>query len=512
MSEAIAPAAQGLTRQAFHGAGWSALANIGKLILSFASVAVLARLLGPSVYGLMGMATLVLAFLTNFRDLGTAAAIIQKPQVSNRLLSSLFWVNCALGIVLFAIGFWGAIPAAHFFRDPRIVNILRVISLSFCMTTIGTVPNALLARRMDFRSIAISDFSSAVIGYGVSIPCAFAGLGVWSLVFGNLANIATATGLYFFFSAWRPELEFDRQEVRSVARFSLNMAGFGVVNYFSRNADNVVVGRVLGSIPLGYYQMAYNLFLFPIQNISSVLSQVLNPSFAKIQFDNARFRSAYVRGCMLIGLITFPVMAGLGVVVKPFIYTIMGAKWAPVIPILTILVPVGLCQSIQTTAGQIYIAKGRTDWMFRWGLYGCAVLVTAFVIGVRWGTTGVAAAYAISYFIFILYPGFWLAFKLIDLSVVEFAKRLFPQIVISVAMAAICYVWMTALYLAGVTNNLFQLLTTIALGTVVYIGAMLIIRPQVVLYLQEVLATSKTPLAAVLLHLIEKPSDRPHKK
>ena len=505
MSEAIAPAAQGLTRQAFHGAGWSALANVGKLILSFASVAVLARLLGPSVYGLMGMATLVLVFLTNFRDLGTATAIIQKPQVSKRLLSSLFWVNCALGIALFAIGFWGAIPAAHFFRDPRIVNILRVISLSFCMTTVGTVPNALLARRMDFRSIAICDVASAVIGYGVSIPCALAGLGVWSLVFGNLANVATATGLYFYFSAWRPALEFDRQEVRSVARFSLNLAGFGVVNYFSRNADNIVVGRVLGPIQLGYYQMAYNLFLFPIQNISSVLSQVLNPSFAKIQSDNARFRSAYVRSCMLIGLITFPVMAGLGVIVKPFIYTIMGAKWAPVVPILTILVPVGFCQSVQGTTGQIFVVKGRTDWMFRWSLYGTAVFVTAFVIGVRWGAVGVAAAYAISYFIFIIYPVLWLAFKLIDLSVGEFAKRLLPQIAISLAMAGICYGWMTALYLAGITNNLFHLITTIAIGAAVYIGAMLTIRPQVVLYLQEVLAASNTPLAGVLLRLIAKP-------
>ena len=249
-----------------------------------------------------------------------------------------------------------------------------------------------------------------------------------------------------------------------MARFSLNLAGFGLVNYFSRNADNVVVGRVLGPTPLGYYQMAYNLFLFPIQNISSVLAQVLNPSFAKIQFDNARFRSAYVRSCMLIGLITFPIMAGLGVIVNPFIYTVMGPKWAPVIPLLTILVPVGFCQSIQGTVGQIYVAKGRTDWMFRWGLSAAIVFVIAFVIGVRWGTIGVAAAYAITYFVFILYPGFWLAFKLIDLSVAEFARRLFPQIAISLAMAGICYGWLAALRLAGVTSHLLQLLTTVALG------------------------------------------------
>ena len=204
MSEANSPSVQGLTRKAVHGTGWSALATTAKQVLSFASVAVLARLLGPSVYGLMGMATLVLAFLTNFRDLGTAAAIIQKPEISKRLLSSLFWVNCALGIGLFAIGFVAAVPAAHFFRDPRIVNILRVISLSFCMTTIGTVPNALLARRMDFRSLAISDFTSTAIGYSVSIPCAFAGLGVWSLVIGNLGKHRSSYRFVLLFQRLAP--------------------------------------------------------------------------------------------------------------------------------------------------------------------------------------------------------------------------------------------------------------------------------------------------------------------
>ncbi len=151
-------------------------------------------------------------------------------------------------------------------------------------------------------------------------------------------------------------------------QFSLNLSGFGIVNYASRNADNLIIGRVLGSIQLGYYQMAYNLMLAPIQNISSVISQVAYPAFSRIQDDNERFRSAYVRSCALIALVTFPVMAGLAVIADPLVRVILGSKWIGAIRIFEILAPVGLLQSVQTTVGQIYTAKARTDWMFRWGL------------------------------------------------------------------------------------------------------------------------------------------------
>ena len=498
VSEPSASVEEGLTRKAVHGTGWSALGTAAKQMLAFASVAVLARLLGPPVYGLMGMATLILTFLANFRDLGTAAAIIQRPQVSKRLLSSLFWVNCALGITLFAIGSLVAVPAAHFFRDPRIVNILRVISLSFCMTTLGTVPNALLARRMDFRSVAISDLTSAAVGYGVSIPCAFAGLGVWSLVIGSLANIGTATGLYFYFSAWRPALEFDREEVRSVAHFSLNLAGSGVVNYFSRNADNIIIGRQLGDRDLGYYQMAYNLFLFPLQNISSVIGQVLNPAFSKIQDDNERFRSAYLRSCMLIGLISFPVIAGLGVVAHPFIETVLGKRWLPVVPLLQILAPIGLFQSVHTTIGHIYLAKGRTDLGFRVGLVLTAITVSGFLIGVHWGTIGVAAAYFVVYFL-LLYPGLRIAFSLIGLTVSGFLRSLWPQLCITVVMALTCIAWLAGLRAAGVTRPVIQLVSTVTIGAIVYVGALLLVRPVVLQHFESAMETSQTPLARHIL-------------
>jgi PST family polysaccharide transporter len=284
-------------------------------------------------------------------------------------------------------------------------------------------------------------------------------------------------------------------EVRSVTKFSLNLAGFGLVNYFARNADNVVVGRALGSRDLGHYQMAYNLFLFPIQNITSIIGQVLNPAFSRIQNENERFRSAYIRTCMLLALITFPIMAGLGVVADPFVRVVLGEKWAPVIPLLQILVPVGIFQSVQGTVGQIYIGKGRTDWMFRMGLYASTVFVAAFLIGVRWGTQGVAAAYAISYFVFALFPSLFVAFRLIDLTVSEFLQRLWPQIAITGGMVIVTVAWMKALSVAGVTNNFVRLISTVLIGVVAYVLPLLIFRPAVLGHLDGIIESSSLPFA-----------------
>jgi len=131
---------------------------------------------------------------------------------------------------------------------------------------------------------------------------------VWILVYANLANATVLALLTFAFSRWRPSLAFDVAEVRAVAKFSLNFSAFGLINYFGRNADNLIVGKVFGSAQLGFYQLAYNLILYPIQNISSIIAQVLSPSLSKLQDDNERFRSAYLRTCMLLALSTFPII------------------------------------------------------------------------------------------------------------------------------------------------------------------------------------------------------------
>lgn len=490
-------AAESSTSKVVKGVSWSMLAVAGRQLLSFAGVAFLARILGPESYGLMGMAALITVFLTNFRDLGTAAAVIQQPEISPGLLSSLFWLNILFGTVLTLLVILSAEPAARFFHDARIASILRVLSVSFFIISAGVVHQALLSREHAFHHIAWADLSAAVGGYAVAIPFALAGMGVWSLVAANLMTAFISTAMYWIFSPWRPGFEFHRNDVLRVSKFSLNLGAFGLVNYFSRNADYLIIGRILGTEPLGFYQMAYNLMIYPLQNVSAVISQVLFPAFARMQHDDERFRSAYTRSCLLIGLVTFPMMAGMGVAAEPLLLSFLGPKWRPAILILQILAPVGLVQSVFTTTGQIYMSKGRTDWMLRWGAGTAVVLVSSFLLGVRYGITGVAIFYGTAYLFLIVPIGFLIPFRLVGLRLTDFARPFLPQLGITLAMAMACAGWLQLLKAAAIHNSWVQLVTTVLLGAAAYGFGLLAMYPPGLRYLvNDVLKPSPYPLLA----------------
>jgi len=451
-------------------------------------VAVLARNLGSGPYGLIGMTSVALALLICFRDFGTTSAIIQRPKISPALLSTVFWANLGLGLLLSLITALLSGPVALFFRTPQVAAILRAQSVTFLFQSLGTVHYAILIREMRFKVTALADIASAIVGYSIAITMALSGLGVWSLVASLLSAPVVLAAVYWASSGWRPSLIFSREELRGISGLSLNLFGSGLMDYFSSTADNILVGRFLGTSPLGYYQMAYFLMMYPIQGVSSTLSQILLPAFSKIQSDSCRMAEAYVRSCSLIALITFPVIAGMGVVSGPLISAVLGPKWLPVIPVFRVLALIGVFQSVEITVRHIYVAKGRTDWLFRVRAFTTCVLVLAFLVGVRSGIRGVAVAYATVYFSLILYPSLAFAFRLIDLSVAHFARQLWPQIMITGVMVASCAGWQWFLSRAAVTNSWIQLISSILVGVCTYGLLLWRLRPPAISYAEDALS------------------------
>jgi PST family polysaccharide transporter len=444
----------------------------------------------------MAMANILMVFILNFRDLGTGSAIIQRPTISKAFLSSVFWVNCSFGLLI--AGFVCAVSPllAAFFKTPELIPILCVLGISFWLTSCGITHSSFLLREMRFRSLAAADLSAALAAYLVALGFAYKGFGVWSLVFANIASSLTSLIGYWIGAKWRPAWEFAISEVKSITRYSLNLSGFGIVNYFARNADNIIVGKILGQAALGDYQMAYNLMLTPIQNISSVVAQATFPAFARIQDDDERFRTAYTRSCMLIGLISFPVLAGLGVVADPLIRTVLGTKWLGAIRVFQILAPVGLAQSIYTTIGQIFMAKGRTDWLFRWGIVQTSILVASFLVGIHWGILGVATAYCFTFLCITMVPAFMIAFRLIGLKLSEFAIALLPQLAITGCMTLLCWLWLRFLPMMGIQTPWILLSSAIILGATFYVVAFLITWPKVMQHLETALLSSGKPSVA----------------
>ena len=422
-----------LKKQAISGVKWSGFARGSQQILQFIITVILARLLMPEDFGILSMAVVFTGLITVFNDFGIGSAVIQKQNLTDDDLSSIFWFSLFIGIVTTLLTVIVSPLIAAFYDKKILIPLLSIMAFGFFFTGFSTVQQSLLIKEMNFKKIAVVEITSTVFGGIVAISLAYWGYGVWSLVWQGLSATIITALLLWLTSQWRPKFKLYLTSIKLVLGFSLNLLGFNTVNYFSRNVDYLFIGRFLGAEPLGYYTLAYRLMLYPLQNISAVISRVLFPAFSAIQDDNERFRDAYLKSTRYIAFVTFPMMFGLFAVADEFILTIFGPKWDPTIFLLKVLCFIGMLQSIGTTVGQIYLAKGKTDWMFKWGLFSTIITIFAILVGLRWGLKGVAVAYALRTLI-LSYPGYAIPFNLIGLKVKNLIHNLKKEFVVSLIM------------------------------------------------------------------------------
>jgi PST family polysaccharide transporter len=408
----------------------------GQQATQLLTMVVLARLLTPGDFGLVGMASVVIGFVSLFKDLGTSAAVIQSRKNTDELLSSVFWANVAFGCFSMIVIASAAPVAAIYFHEPRVSALLRVLSLSFAIASCSILQKAIFERKLMFRATAAAEVAGVAAGAAVGIVLALRGAGAWALVAQSLTSVSVSSALLWYLSDWRPQLSFHWLEIKRVSGYSLNLTGFTVVNYLARNTDYLLIGRFLGATQLGIYTLAYRIMLYPLQSISAVVSRVMFPVCSQLRDDDARFRAAYLRTVAMIALATFPMILGLYSVARPLVLTIFGAKWAAVIPLIQILTPVGLMQSIMTTVGTIYQAKGRTRTLFAWGLGSSLLTIVAFLAGLRWGVLGIAKSYAIVMLVLVV-PCFVIPFRLIGLKLKALAAVLVRPLVASLTMSAV---------------------------------------------------------------------------
>jgi len=413
--------------------GWVSLSQVGRQVLQLAVTAVLARLLVPDDFGLMSLTLVVVGILGLVRDLGTAVTIVQVPNLTPRLTSSLFWANVALGVAGVAILAALAPAIAAFFSEPRLAPILAVASLSFLISSLSIVQQALLERAMRFRAVAQVELVAIVTGGIVAVASALAGFGVWSLVAQTIAVATTGTILYTLAGDWRPTRSFSRSDLTGVARFGLGVTGFNLVNYAARNADYVLIGAVLGPGPLGQYTLAYRVMLYPLQSVTAVISRATFPAFARLNAHDARLRHLYLRAVSMIALIAFPMVFGVMATSDRLVAVVFGPGWTEAGEVLAILAPVGLVQVITSTVGPLYQAVGRSGTMLASGLVSAVFTIIGFVIGLQWGIVGVATAYLIVTVI-LAYPILAVPYRMIGLGV--------PTMLRGIVRPAVCGVTM----------------------------------------------------------------------
>ncbi len=374
--------------------GSSQLVRIGVQLLS---VVVLSRLLSPEDFGLVASVTPVIGFVSMFQDLGYGQAIIQRRDITQDQISSIFWTTAALGSCCALAVILVSPAVAWFFHDRRLFLITIAASLTVLLGSLMSVPSGLLNRRLNFKGLAISDALGAVLGLVCAVVAAYLGARYWSLMISSVVSSLVIVIGYWVSVRWKPSRPKAKFVDKEIGSFGANLTGYTFVNYFARNLDNILIGHKTGSVDLGYYDRAYKLLYFPIQNINGPLYRVMTPLLSRVQDDKARFREMFLRSSGQLTLLIVPAMAALVAVSHDFVVLVFGNRWAPVAPIFFYLGINGLLQPMGNATGWIFISQGRTDVLFRLGIVTSMITVGSFFVGLHLGgAVGLAAAYAFS--------------------------------------------------------------------------------------------------------------------
>ena len=289
-----------LRKKTVKGITWTIASQLARLIITLVVLAVLARLLSPKDFGLIAMVAVFSNFFALTNDMGLSSAIIQKRDVTEEDLSSAFWVNLLEGLAVTVIFLVLAPVIAGFYSKSVLKPIIMVLSMTFTIASLGMIQSALFSKRMDFRTLAIVEIVASALGGGVAVAMAATGFGVWSLVSQSLAQTLVLATLLFVFSGWKPRLLLRWQPIKGLLGYGLPLMGFNFVNYFSRNLDNLLIGKYLGATQLGYYDVAYRSLLFPLSNVSAVIGRVMFPALSHLDDDKARVRAAYIRATRVL--------------------------------------------------------------------------------------------------------------------------------------------------------------------------------------------------------------------
>jgi O-antigen/teichoic acid export membrane protein len=341
-----------------------------------------------------------------------------------------------LGGVLSLAAFLAAPAIARFYGVAEVRPLVELLAPLFVVGSIGTVPRALLVRRLAFpRLIAIEGGTTAAGGL-VAVGLAANGFGVASLAAQLLAAEALESALLWRASGWRPALVLRRSALGELFGFSAYRVATRTLGYWGQHVDQLLIGKLLGVGPLGLYERAYVLIRFPVLYVSRAVARATFPSLSLIQDEVARMRAIHLRTTGAVALVTFPLCMGLFAAAEPLVTGLLGAQWREAVPLVRILAVASLVQSVASLTSSLYLSQGRTDLHFKMNLLQSVTMIAAIVVGRRWGVTGVAAGYTVAT-VAVALPTLWVAGRLVALPLRTLAAHLRPLFAASATMTLV---------------------------------------------------------------------------
>jgi O-antigen/teichoic acid export membrane protein len=463
-----------LQKRVARGLTWTLIDTWGTQILGLVIFAILANALLPDQFGLVALATVFVALAQLLVDQGLGDALIQKPSVTRSEIDTAFWVAVLTGVLLTVIGVVFAGPISTLVGEPDLAPILQALSLTFVFAALSSIQMALLRREMQFKSLAIRKLTAVAGGGVVGVGMAAANYGAWALVGQQIANALISVVMLWAVSPWRPGLSVSRSDFRSLFSFGINVVGGDLLNFLSRNVDNLLIGTYLGLVPLGFYAVGYRILDTTQQLLVNFARRLAFPVFARLQDDVDRLRRAYKRVTSAISVVILPGYIGLALVAQEAIVVIFGQQWTQSGPVAAVLFLIGPVLTVQMFSGALLNGVGHPEITFRIRLVTTIVNVAGFFIAVFvfHEIVAVAAAFVVRGYIVMPLILWWVS-RYSSISARDQLVGLRSPLIATAVMAAA--VIGVKLLLLGHVQTWFLLLAEVLVGAVAFFVALLAI-------------------------------------
>jgi O-antigen/teichoic acid export membrane protein len=379
------PSSEGFKEEAIRSAKWALLNNLLPKSLSLILTTILARLLTPDDYGLVGIGILVISLVSMIQQTGFSQALVQRRTCDDDAASVALWLNLSLSVMLYGLA-WASAPAlAAFYEDPRLIAVLRVLGLQIIISSISTIQSSLMLRGFQYRNLFYIQTASTLAPFLVSIPLVLVGLRYWGLIYGLIAGSFVGVILCWWFTRWRPRTLLDLHIARQLAGFGGFVLLESVLAWMLVSLDNGIVGKVLGTQALGLYAFGFNLAVMVISIPISAITGLTLPLFSRMQEDPAGLRKAYLAGTRLVATYCIPAGVGLALISDPLARLLFGERWAGLGPVLSILSLYAGFGHLWALSGDAFKALGRPDVIPRIYIMVLVIMIPAYLISASYG-------------------------------------------------------------------------------------------------------------------------------
>ncbi len=427
-----------LKQKTINGLVWSFIDNFANQAVTFIVGIILARLLTPKEFGLIGMITIFIAISASLISSGFSQGLIRKQNCTNEDYSTVFYFNTIVALILYTVLFFTAPFISRYFNEPQLALIIQVISIGLVIDAFSIIQTTTLTKRIDFKLQTKISLISSIISGTIGIIMAYSGYGVWSLVFRTLSSQFIRSLLLWIWNKWRPALEFSFRSLRELFAFGSKLLLSGLIDTAYNNIYYLIIGKYFSATELGFYTRADMFKNLPSQNINNIMSRVTYPVLAQIQEDKANLKAGYKRMITSIMLISFILMIGMAAVAEPMIISLVGEKWRPSIIYLQMLCFVGMLYPLNALNLNMLKVQGRSDLFLRLEIIKKMLAIPIIIIGIFGGIKimiiGMMVNSIISYYLNSYWSG-----RFINYPMKEQVADILPGFLLAIAIGAIVF-------------------------------------------------------------------------